>query len=44
MLYLGLTIFLFLLRFALAGQGTARNQLYLIVLASLFVTISLTLS
>ena len=37
MLYLGLTSFLFLLRFALAGQGTARNQLYFIVLASLFV-------
>lgn len=37
MLYLGLTNFLFLLRFALAGQGTARNQLYFIVLASLFV-------
>jgi hypothetical protein len=37
MLYLGLTIFLFLLRFALSGQGTARNQLYLIVLVSLFV-------
>ena len=37
MLYLGLTSFLFLLRFALAGQGIARNQLYFIVLASLFV-------
>ena len=37
MLYLWLTSFLFLLRFALAGQGTARNQLYFIVLASLFV-------
>ena len=37
MLYLGLTSFLFLLRFALAGQGTARNQLYFIVLAALFV-------
>ena len=37
MLYLGLTSFLFLLRFALAGQGTARNQLYFIVLALLFV-------
>jgi hypothetical protein len=37
MLYLGLMSFLFLLRFALARQGTTRNQLYYIVLASLFV-------
>ena len=37
MLYLGLTSFLFLLRFALAGQETARNQFYFIVLASFFV-------
>ena len=37
MIYLGLTITLFLLRFALAEQWTARNQLYFIVLASLFV-------
>ena len=43
MLYLGLTSFLFLLRFALAGQGTARNQLYFIVLARLFCVLSLSL-
>ena len=37
MLYLGLMSFLFLLRFAVAGQGMARNQLYFVVLAALFV-------
>ena len=37
MLYLWLTSFLFLLSFALAGQRSARNQLYFIVLVSLFV-------
>jgi hypothetical protein len=37
MLYLGLMSFLFLLRFAVAAQGMARNQLYFIVLAFLFV-------
>ena len=36
MLYVALTSFLFLLRFAVAGQGMARNQLYFVVLAALF--------
>ena len=37
MLYLGLTNFLFLLRFALARNGALRKQIYFLVLASLFV-------
>ncbi|SEG10102.1 EpsG family protein [Thalassococcus halodurans] len=37
MLYLGLAIFLFLLRFALARNGALRKQIYFLVLASLFV-------
>lgn len=36
MLYVSLTYFLFLLRFALAGWGGARKQLYFVVLFSLF--------
>jgi len=36
MLYLGLTNILFVLRYAVAGQGLLRHQLYLLVLYSLF--------
>jgi hypothetical protein len=36
MLYLGLTIFLFLLRYALANQPGAQKQIYAVVLLSLF--------
>jgi hypothetical protein len=36
MLYVGLTNFLFLLRYALAGRGRARRQIYVVVLFSLF--------
>lgn len=36
MLYLGLTNILFVLRYAVAGQGRLRRQLYLIILYSLF--------
>lgn len=36
MLYLGMTNFLFLLRYALAKQGGARKQIYPVVLFSLF--------
>ena len=43
MLYLWLTSFLFLLRFALAGQGSARNQLYFIVLAFALCVLSISL-
>lgn len=37
MLYLGLTNFLFLLRYAFAKRGGARKQIYAVVLFSLFV-------
>lgn len=37
MLYLGLTNFLFLLRYALAKKGGVRKQIYAVVLFSLFV-------
>lgn len=37
MLYVGLTNFLFLLRYALAQSGALRKQIYLLVLATLFV-------
>jgi hypothetical protein len=36
MLYLGLTNILFVLRYAVAGQGRLRRQLYLIIIYSLF--------
>ena len=37
MLYVGLTYVLFMLRYALARQGTLRKQLYFVVLVALFV-------
>lgn len=36
MLYVGLTNILFLLRYALAGRGGARKQIYAVVLFGLF--------